>query len=312
MADRGRKGVTAILRLLWSIGEHSPEIFFKLFDSQIQPILTYGSEIWGVSTKQDCIERVHLSAMKRFLCVSQRTPKHLVYGELGRYPLRINTFVKCVKFWLRILCMDDSRYPKKAYNMLLFLQKQNYSTWACNIRNLLYTYGYGVVWEAQAVGDIKSFIAAFKQRLIDNYAQDWHSALESHTFYGVYSTYSHSLILRPYFNVIKSINIRKIFTRFRLGMLPLRAHFLNFNNANTSFNNSCPFCTNVPETELHFLLTCPKYDHLRTQFISKKYYRQPSLFKLTLLMSSCNKTVILRVCIFVYKAYLVRMNAQFE
>ena len=42
LADRGRKGVTAILKLLWSIGEHSPQIFFKLFDSQIQPF-----NIWG-------------------------------------------------------------------------------------------------------------------------------------------------------------------------------------------------------------------------------------------------------------------------
>ena len=32
LASRGRKGVSAILKLLWSIGEHSSNLFFKLFD----------------------------------------------------------------------------------------------------------------------------------------------------------------------------------------------------------------------------------------------------------------------------------------
>ena len=60
----------AIMKLLWFIGEHSPEIFFKMFDCQIQPSLTYGSEVWGLSDNQESIERVHLSALKRFLVVN--------------------------------------------------------------------------------------------------------------------------------------------------------------------------------------------------------------------------------------------------
>ena len=45
LANRARKGMLAIVKLLWSIGEHSPDIFFTMFASQIQPILTYGYEI---------------------------------------------------------------------------------------------------------------------------------------------------------------------------------------------------------------------------------------------------------------------------
>ena len=58
LASRARKGMLAIVKLVWSIGEHSPAIFFKMFDSQIQPILTYSSEIWGFSDSQECIDRV--------------------------------------------------------------------------------------------------------------------------------------------------------------------------------------------------------------------------------------------------------------
>ena len=78
LADRARKGMLAIMKLLWSIGEHSPETFFKMFDCLIQPILTYGSEVWGLSDNQESIERVHLSALKRFLGVNSKSPRHLI------------------------------------------------------------------------------------------------------------------------------------------------------------------------------------------------------------------------------------------
>ena len=44
-------------------------------------------------------------------------------------------------------CMDDKMYPRKAYNMLLNIQKQNYTTCACSGRNVLYKFDFGVVWE---------------------------------------------------------------------------------------------------------------------------------------------------------------------
>ena len=46
MSDRTSKGALGILRLLWRLGEQCPKLFLKLFDCQIQPMLTYGSEVW--------------------------------------------------------------------------------------------------------------------------------------------------------------------------------------------------------------------------------------------------------------------------
>ena len=114
LAVRAKKGVIAILKTLWSLGDHSPNIFFKLFDSQILPILTYGAEIWGLNKNLDSIERVHLFAIKRFLGVHPITPKHVLYGDTGRYPLFITTYTKCVKFWLRLIKLDNHRFSKKS------------------------------------------------------------------------------------------------------------------------------------------------------------------------------------------------------
>ena len=103
MATRARKGVLGILKLQWTFGEQSPKLFFKLFDCQIQPMLTYGSEVWGLMADLGVVERIHLFAIKkRLLKVSPRTPNLLVYGETGRYPLYICPYTRCIKYWLSI------------------------------------------------------------------------------------------------------------------------------------------------------------------------------------------------------------------
>ena len=54
----------------------------KIFDSQIQPIILYGSELWGLDRNATThCEAVHLMGLKRFLGVDKKTPNDLVYGE---------------------------------------------------------------------------------------------------------------------------------------------------------------------------------------------------------------------------------------
>ena len=100
------------------------ETFFKIFDSKIQSVLLYSSEIWGLHIL-DSIERVHLMACKRYLGVPSRTPNKMVYGELGRYPLFIASHVRCIKYWFRLLYMEQSRLPNQAYRMLVNLDERN-------------------------------------------------------------------------------------------------------------------------------------------------------------------------------------------
>ena len=55
------------------------DLQLKLFDNMIAPIFLYGSEIWGF----------HFKYCKRLLHLKASTPKAMVYGELGRYPMQI-------------------------------------------------------------------------------------------------------------------------------------------------------------------------------------------------------------------------------
>ena len=53
-------------------------------------------------------------------------------------------------------------------------EKEN---WAMLVKRLLCTVGFNNVWLAQGVGNVKSFLNLVKQRLQDNFIQNWNSRL---------------------------------------------------------------------------------------------------------------------------------------
>ena len=156
-----------VLSVLYRIESHSLDLFVNLFDSQIKPILLYGAEAWGVYSSRAFIEKVQLFAFKRFLGVDQRAPNNMVLGDKGRYPLEINCYIRASIYWLEIIRMNSNRLPRRAYNMLIKLDERDKNTWATEIRLLLYTHGFGFVWENQGVQSIVGFLKEFKQRLVD-------------------------------------------------------------------------------------------------------------------------------------------------
>ena len=310
MADRAKKGAVAIFRLLWSLGERSPSVFFKLFDTQIQPMLTYGAEVWGLDADHTPVERVHLFALKRFLNVSMRTPNVMVYGETGRHPLYVNTFVKCIRYWLHILKMSPDRLQFKAYKMLLHLHEQNRKSWASSVCYVLYMYGFGEVWVNQGVGDEKAFLREFKERLLISYEGEWRNKLRTNERYSFYSTFKSTLSLSSYLSELNHVKARNLLIRIRLGVSQLKTHRFRFANNSSTSKFACPFCSDERESEIHFVLKCPAYDEIRAQYIPRKYYNCPTLFKLTHLLASENKTMLLRLANYVSKAFQVRNAVQ--
>ena len=84
------KGLKAMNYLLYNLRKYpyNPKVCCRLFDSFINPVLSYACEIWGFSKSKE-IERIHLKFFKNILNVKTTTFSTSVYGELGRYPLYI-------------------------------------------------------------------------------------------------------------------------------------------------------------------------------------------------------------------------------
>ena len=227
MASKARRSVVDLFRTLWRLSDHCSTIFLKFFDAQIKPMLLCGSEIWGLY-QHESIEKDHIYALKRLLNVSPRTPNDTAYGDTGRYPLYIFTDVSCIKYWLRLTVMESYRLPRKSYDMLLLLHTSGKTCWASQVRKILYSFGFGFVWENQGVQNQNDFVKVFKQRLIDCHAHNWHEHVYIYTSdrFNVYRQFKMSINLESYFTCVTKKHIRDILIIFRVGASQIRTHKL--------------------------------------------------------------------------------------
>jgi hypothetical protein len=264
LVAKGKKAVYLLCRAFKNCKEMSPETFFRIFDSKVLSILLYSSEIWGYQ-RLESIEKVHLLACKRYLGVPLKTPNKMVYSELGRFPLFINSSVRCLKYWFRLLQMDPQRLPKQAYMMMLLQDQNGKRCWATEVRELLSRTGFHFVWLSQSIQDMSRFLCIFKQRLFDMFLQEWTSTVRNKERYLLYSIVKDDFARAAYIHDINIYCFRVALTQIRLGVLPIN------NNMNRYGDNPrasmCPFCNNLIEDEKHFLFYCPLYLDLRHRFL---------------------------------------------
>ena len=98
---------------------------FKLYDALMQPVVTYGFQIWLPGTEicksivgvkqprstmcnitSDPLERLHLSFLKWSIGVSKQTSNAAVYGDCGRKPTIIQITKQFVDFLNRLTLLD--------------------------------------------------------------------------------------------------------------------------------------------------------------------------------------------------------------
>ena len=118
-------------------------------------------------------------ACKRFLGVPVRTPNKIAYGDLGRFPLFIISYLSSIKYSFRLLEMVVDGLPKTAYEMLLCLDRNGKDCRPSRIREILYDSGFSIVWLQQGVGDKN------KQRLLDMFIQEWSWAIRDKDRYEI-------------------------------------------------------------------------------------------------------------------------------
>ena len=93
-------------RRAWELGASAIEHQLQLFDIFVQPVLSYGCEVWGVDLlgqPASASERVHRWFCRRLLGLPQSASSAIVLAELGRWPLHVHWVQQITRFWNRML-----------------------------------------------------------------------------------------------------------------------------------------------------------------------------------------------------------------
>ena len=275
----------------------------QLFQSLVAPVLCYASEIWGFAEAKK-VEIVHLKFLKMILKVRKTTPSCIVYKECNVYPLYLTRLFRVINFWLKIIKLDDNESLKMLYLSSLVIHDNTCinnatSCWAHHVRKILYTNGFGYVWENQHLGIDKNFSIIFKNRIIDSFWQTNSSEIDS---LSVNRLYRHIQAEKTfYLSNLQNDFIRVAITKLRLGSHNLFIERGRWNNTNY-LDRKCLQCNDI-EDEYHFVIICPKFLDLRTKYIPKSYYTKPSMYTFLNLINNDNEKMFKNLGLFLHHAF---------
>ena len=148
------------------------------------------------------------------------TPNSYVYGELGVYPLFIERQVRVIKYWLKLIKLNNDKgiFVYSIYKQLsqLSISQPRAVTWATRVRDTLYRCNLGTYWDSRTVSNDTFFISLLRRRLQDNYLTEWTNGIIDSTDGRLYKFVKESFCYEPYLDIISSAQLRNAITRIRL------------------------------------------------------------------------------------------------
>ena len=178
--------------------------------------------------------------------------------------LHIKYNKRFIKYWLKLLRSQQGSLLQTSYKMQTDFDAIYRRDWVTNLKKLLLSNGFGLVWITQGVGDEELFMKSVVLRLTDIAKQICNSEIDSSPKLSTYREFLKSL-LNPekYLYTLNNYFIRKQLTKFRISNHKLMVEEDRYRGTDFA-NRRCIYCDmNCIDNECHFLLECPLYEEIR-------------------------------------------------
>ena len=169
-ADRA---CTSLLKFVYKFRKLPVSFFLRLFDSLVNSVLLYGSEVWSGGLLSDrnnsLLESVALRFYKSMLGLPRGTPSDGVLLELSRIKVREQSIINMVRFWLRISALPESRLVKKCLKKQTVMANNGKQCWALQVKSALECLGFASLWNREGILSIrrKTMMSIIKQKVRD-------------------------------------------------------------------------------------------------------------------------------------------------
>ena len=238
---------------------------------------------------------LYLKYLKYVLGLKQSTPSCMVYGETGRFPLPVYIKTRMISFWCKLVSDDENKLSSRFYNLLCHYSDNRTlsSKWLDTIKHILDHTGFSnmFVMPRNNSGNLSNFHMVIKQRLEDQYEQQWRNEINESskcTLYRIFKTefkFENYLCFLPLYE-------RNTFCKFRTCNHKLPIEVGRYTNT-PRINRICIFCNNNTLCDgFHFVLECSILSEVRNQFLPKYCHQRPNVLKFKNIMSSQNLNVI--------------------
>ena len=294
IAKSAGRALSAIYTKFIHVGGMKYEVYTKLIETVVEPVLFYGAGVWGQRYFNE-IEVVLNKACRYFLGVGKFASNIATRGDMGWVSCKVKQKLETIRLWCNIKAMADSRLPKIIHRWSLDIHKSWERTMLNFIKDLnMEQYLF------QDKPHKKTCIRVAKEKLTVIETNIWSNKLNSDgtvqngNKLRTYRTFKNIFKTEGYVKISMNRDQRKVIAKFRSGTLPLAIETGRYARPKTPLNDRiCKYCSmHTLEDETHFLLDCPFYDDIRYNLFNVASTMHPQFLtlskndKLLVLMSS--------------------------
>lgn len=256
-----------VISVFKASGGSSHEVFTKLFDTAVLPVILYSAGIWGLRDFSK-LNKVLNRAGRFFLGLPPKAPNLAVHGEMGWYSIGYHSKLQVVRLYSRLLQMDNNRFTKKVFD---WSSQCKGHTWIKGVKKFLNNHNLEQIEHMSS----REAIQHCSPILQDYEKQKWHenlwkdNGLQHGKKLRTYRKFKKSLSPEAYLNINIPKCQRAAYVKFRCGVLPLAIETGRYQDIPLE-SRICRVCNrNEVEDEEHFLLDCPLYLDLRKDSFDK-------------------------------------------
>ena len=256
LAQSAGRALGSIINLYKTHKDMGFKTYTQLYNSCVTPILNYCAPIWA--TKEiSSIEQIQCRALRTFIGVHRFVPILGLYGDTGWMPCFFLHKIEILKFWNRLVRLEDNRILKKVFDLDFEAGLPN--SWCQNVRYILSEIGMEDAFRQKEPCDIDLAKDAIKIC----YEQAWSREILQKPKLRTYRKFKTTVNLESYIsNYTKPIE-RSLVGQIRFGILPLEIETGRYKSVPPG-DRLCKCCSlELVEDEIHFLFICPLYSNVR-------------------------------------------------
>ena len=205
--------------------------------------------------------------MRYFLGVHKYAPTAAVQGDMGWISLKYRRYVAMLKFWNRLVHMDNTRLTKQVF---LWCYDNPVNNWCDEIRKIAETFHVEHTYATKGIFKIDDIIQKCSELMLT----EWRHQILTKPKLRTYTKFKTEFVVEPYITRNVPKYSRSLYAQFRSGILPLHietGRYANIRDPHTGKHRKmspnerlCNICKfDHVEDEKHFILICNKYEEER-------------------------------------------------
>ena len=259
-------------------------VFEMLYDCCVTSVCDYAHDVIGFHQYSGS-DQIHTKAIRSYLGVGRSANLCAIRYEISLLEPRSRTQIKMLRFYFRMLNMENCRLTKQIYLYDQHFSKCNprLATWSSEIVEIISQNNLSAIVHTQSPKIVLSLLKNSLQTRDQNmHRRECLKSDKLRTYNTLFDPFVPHESAIAYTRQCLPFILRKRLSQLRLGCLPIRIESDRYTRPIVHRDlRYClqPKCKNVAnslddslkdvETEFHFLIVCSQYDSLRNILYSK-------------------------------------------